>query len=104
MRPDALKLPFATWLKATQLVASSDRTMSDNDLREALGLATLKAARQVRRQVRLALKSQKLDVPLAALEPAKDDGRSSRPRTGKSAQTRPTTTTPIGEWYAPHMT
>jgi hypothetical protein len=94
MRPSALKLPFAAWLKATQLVAASDKTMSDNDLKAALGLPTLKAARQVRRQVRLALKSQKLDLPLAALEPVSADP----PK--RPSQDKP----PITEWYAPHMT
>ena len=101
MRDNTLKLPFATWLKATEMLASAGQTLSDNDLRIALDLPSLKVARQVRRQVRIALRSRAVAIPVAPLESEQDD-RPSKPAPGKKLEAD-AAVPPISEWYAPHM-
>ena len=101
MPDDTLKLPFATWLKATELLASAGKTLSDNDLRIALDLPSLKVARQVRRQVRIALRSRTVPIPAAPLESEQHD-RPAKPGSGKKREPD-AAVPPISEWYAPHM-
>ena len=101
MRHDTPKLPFATWLKATEMLASTGNTLSDNDLRVALDLPSLKVARQVRRQVHVALRSRTVAIPVPLLE-SEQDVRRIKSAPGKKREAD-AAVPPIIEWYAPHM-
>jgi hypothetical protein len=102
MQDRDVKFSFDRWVDAVRFANTPDKALSDEQLQQALSLASPEAARDLRRRVRSAIRAGAFDF----LRPAKSSGRRysaqlpTRQRDAKRDPEQPEA--PISEWYAPH--